>query len=135
VRLVVAAAIVDDLAAPTRVLAARRVEPRTLAGGWEFPGGKVEPGETTAAALHRELREELQVRVRLGVELPPAGGTAWPLADGLEMRLWFAEITAGIPAPTDSHDELRWLSAAELDDVPWLPADGPIVDRLRPRLS
>ena len=130
-----AAAIVDDLAGPSRVLAARRVEPQALAGGWEFPGGKVEPGETPAAALHRELREELQVRVRLGAELSPPDGTAWPLADGLEMRLWFAEVTAGIPTPTDSHDELRWLTPGLLDEVRWLPADLPIVDRLRPWLS
>ena len=78
--LVVAAAIVDDLIAPTRVLAARRVEPRALAGGWEFPGGKVEPGEDPVAALHRELAEELQVRVRpRGRAAPPDGG-AWPIA-------------------------------------------------------
>jgi 8-oxo-dGTP diphosphatase len=134
-QLVVAAAIVNDLTAPSRLLAARRVEPPALAGGWEFPGGKVEPGEEPVAALHRELAEELRIRVRLGAELPPADGAAWPLADGLVMRLWFVEVTAGTPIPTDSHDELRWLSAAQLDDVDWLPADLAIIDRVRSRMS
>jgi 8-oxo-dGTP diphosphatase len=133
--LVVAAAIVDDLADPSRVLAARRVAPRALAGGWEFPGGKVELGEDHVVALHRELDEELQIRVRLGEELPPSGGGAWPMAANLEMRLWFAVLTAGPPVLTDSHDELRWLTADQLDSVGWLPADRAVVDRLRPRLG
>lgn len=133
--LVVAAVLVDDLEAPTRLLAARRVAPPSLAGGWEFPGGKVEPGENPVAALHRELAEELGVRVRLGVELPPPGGGAWPIGAALQMRLWFAQVTAGVPVPTGSHDELRWLGPDRLGEVAWLPADLAIVDRLRARLS
>jgi 8-oxo-dGTP diphosphatase len=133
--LVVAAAIVDDLAGPSRVLAARRLAPRALAGGWEFPGGKVEPGEDPVVALHRELDEELRVRVRLGEELPPSHGGAWPMAANLELRIWFAVLAAGPPVLTDSHDQLRWLTADQLDDVSWLPADLAIVDRLRSRLG
>jgi 8-oxo-dGTP diphosphatase len=128
--LVVAAAIVDDLAAPTRVLAARRAAPSTLAGGWEFPGGKVEPGEDPTAALHRELAEELQITVDLGAEMCPPHGAAWPIVPEHEMRLWFAVVTSGPPIPTGSHDELRWLTSEQLDGVAWLPADRAILEEL-----
>ncbi len=125
----------DDLTAPSRVLAARRSAPGALAGGWEFPGGKVEPGEDPVAALHRELDEELRIRVRLGEELAAPDGATWPLAANLRMRLWFAAVTGGVPTLTSSHDELRWLEAGQLDLVDWLPADLDIVRQLRPRLS
>jgi 8-oxo-dGTP diphosphatase len=129
--LVVAAVIVDDLAEPTRLLAARRTEPPALAGGWEFPGGKVEPGEDPVAALHRELAEELQITVDLGAELCHPDGGAWPIGPEDEMRLWPAVVTSGTPTPTGSHDELRWLPGGQLDQVAWLPADTPIVAQLR----
>lgn len=76
--LVVAGAILDDLASPRRLLSARRAQPVSLAGRWEFPGGKVEPGEDPVVALHRELHEELGVVVRLGAEVvaPSPGGGA-----------------------------------------------------------
>ncbi len=128
--LVVAAVLVDDLASPSRILAARRRTPAALAGFWEFPGGKVEPAEDPVDALHRELAEELQITVELGSALEnPAGGT-WPISGEHEMRLWFARINAGVPTATGSHDALRWLTAAQLRDVPWLPADTTIVDVL-----
>jgi 8-oxo-dGTP diphosphatase len=132
--LVVAAVIVDDLTDPTRLLAARRAAPRTLAGGWEFPGGKVERGEDPIAALHRELAEELQITVDLGAELRPPDGAAWPIAPGHEMRLWFAVVTSGILTPTGSHDALRWLTSGQLDQVAWLPADRAIVAQLSDHL-
>ena len=131
----VGAVIVDRLERPSRVLAARRTRPPELAGQWELPGGKVEPGETPLAALHRELDEELGVRVRCGDELRPEKGTAWPLTAGLELRAWWCEVTGGDLRLSDAHDELRWLAAETLFDVPWLAPDRPLLARLRPALS
>jgi 8-oxo-dGTP diphosphatase len=110
-----------------RVLAAERAKPAHLAGLWEFPGGKVEDGETDLAALVRECAEELDVVVepgeRLGDDIPLPGGTA-------VLRVWTGRIATGTPRALE-HRSLRWLTAEELDDVPWLPADRPLVDELR----
>jgi 8-oxo-dGTP diphosphatase len=120
---VVGAAIVDDLNLPTTLLSGRRTEPPELAGGWELPGGKVEPGEDPRDALLREIREELGVEIELGalVEGPVAG--AWPLGERYVMQVWLARVTRGEPRPLEDHDQLRLLTRGELYDVSWLPAD------------
>ncbi len=119
--MVVGAAIVRG----GRVLAARRTAPASAAGRWEFPGGKVEPGETDAGSLVREVEEELGVRVRVDRWL--AG--AEEVGERYLLRVAVAVLEAGEPAPTE-HDELRWLGAAELDQVDWLDADRPFLDEL-----
>lgn len=133
--LVVAAIIVDSLVAPTRLLAARRSPGTALGGGWELPGGKVEPGEEPGEALRRELVEELSVEVEIGLELRNPAGDAWPINEGFAMRTWFVEIRTGSLSPTGGHDQLRWLAPAELLDTAWLTPDRPIVEYIRSWLN
>ncbi|WP_432572238.1 (deoxy)nucleoside triphosphate pyrophosphohydrolase [Kineococcus sp. SYSU DK005] len=130
-RLVVGAALVDDLERPGVLLAAQRSAPPALAGRWELPGGKVEPGEPPREALHRELDEELGVGVELGSEVPGPAGGAWPLGGDLAMRVWWARVVRGDPAPLQDHRALRWLPVGEWGSVDWLPGDVPLVERLQ----
>ncbi|MFI5973966.1 (deoxy)nucleoside triphosphate pyrophosphohydrolase [Streptomyces sp. NPDC051452] len=115
--LVVGAALLDG----GRLLAARRSAPAELAGRWELPGGKVEAGERPEDALVRELREEL------GIDAEPVARVAgeWPLRAPYVLRVWTARLLPGSPAPEplQDHDELRWLTPAELWAVPWLEQD------------
>ncbi|MFG3599053.1 (deoxy)nucleoside triphosphate pyrophosphohydrolase [Micromonospora chersina] len=126
--MVVGAAIIMD----GRVLACARSAPPEVAGRWEFPGGKVEPGEIETDALVRECAEELGVRVEIGDRL----GRDVRMAHGRSvLRVYLAQLLHGDEPKALEHSELRWLSAAELDTVPWLPADVPIVAALRPLLA
>ncbi len=111
-----------------RVLAARRTFPAAAAGRWEFPGGKVEPGETSEAALVRELAEELGVTAR--VERWLSG--AVPIGDAHELSVAVVRID-GEPTPHE-HDRVRWLGPDELDDVDWLEPDRPFLAELRAQL-
>lgn len=123
-RIVVGAALYDG---GGRLLAARRSAPPELAGGWELPGGKVEPGEGCEDALVRELREELGVEA-VAVERVPG---EWPLAKGYALRVWTARLVSGEPEPLEDHDALRWLVPDEVWTVDWLAADVPAVKALR----
>lgn len=102
-----------------RVLAARRSTPPL--GLWEFPGGKVEPGEQPTDALVRELREELGLAATVGEELGDPD-RPWPISERLELRL-FLVVAPGDPTPGDSHDALRWVGPGQLDGLDWLPSD------------
>ncbi len=122
IRVIVGAAIVGD----GRVLACERAEPAETAGKWEFPGGKVEPGETEEEALIRECEEELGVTIAVG----PRVGEDVMLGHGRAvLRIYLATLLKGTPEPLE-HSQLKWLSASELHTVPWLPADAPIVAAL-----
>ena len=122
-RLVVGVAVL----AGRRVLAARR-----CAGGWEFPGGKVEVDETPEQAAVREIDEELGCRVEITGWLAPTV----PISQGLELRVATAVLLDGEPVPRPGeHDAIRWLASDQLDDVDWLPADLPFVAELTAPLS
>ncbi|KOG32990.1 (deoxy)nucleoside triphosphate pyrophosphohydrolase [Streptomyces resistomycificus] len=126
---VVGAALLDG----GRLLAARRSAPPDLAGRWELPGGKVEAGETPEAALVRELREELGVETEALERIPGE----WPLRPPYVLQVWTARLRpgSGDPKPLQDHDELRWLTAPEVWDVPWLDQDVPAVREASARLD
>ena len=125
-RIIVGAAILDDAG---RVLGAERAEPPSMAGMWEFPGGKVEPGESEIEALVRECQEELAVTI----EVIDRVGEDIVLPSGWVLKVWTARAIEGEVTAVE-HSELRWLSVDELDSVPWLPADAPLVKALRVHL-
>ena len=129
-RPVVAAAIVDSLSRPTKLLACSRAYPRELRGQFELPGGKVEAGEDAVAALTREIAEELGARLTMGRRICPEGGRWWPILGGRKMAVWLAEVAPGSPAPSvgRSHLEARWTALGELADLPWIGADLPVVE-------
>jgi 8-oxo-dGTP diphosphatase len=118
-----------------RVLAARRAAPPALAGLWELPGGKVEPDEDPDACAVREITEELGCEVAVTGWL--GGSTVVPTEAGvgdLVLRVATAELVVGDPVPTE-HDAVRWLGAAELDEVDWLEPDRPFLAELSALLS
>ena len=119
---VVAAAIERDGC----YLAARRTRPAWAAGRWEFPGGKVEPGEGDEQALAREIREELGV----GIEVIRRVPGEWTLHDDLVLHLYVARVIEGEPQALDHHDQLRWVAPAEFDEIKWLESDREAVSTL-----
>lgn len=108
------------------VLAAYRPGPD---GGWEFPGGKVEPGETEEQAAVREIREELDLEIKIGASLGPPVG----ISERSRLHVYLASIVAGEPVLRE-HEELRWFDRDELDESAWLVPDRPFVRELRRQL-
>lgn len=120
---VVGAAIID---ADHRLLAQQRDRPAADAGRWEFPGGRVEPGEAEPAALARECQEELGVHIEVDERL----GADLILPSGWLLRVYTARLTGDTRPHPREHRAIRWVSPAELPTLDWLPADRVLLPRL-----
>jgi 8-oxo-dGTP diphosphatase len=125
--LVAAAALVD---ADGRVLIAQRPEGKQLAGLWEFPGGKVEPGEPPEEALIRELKEELDIDVAKACLAPFVFASHSYETFHLLMPLWLCRRWSGTVLARE-HQALAWVKPARMGDYPMPPADEPLVAYLR----
>lgn len=121
--LVVAAALID---ADGRILIAQRPDGKELAGLWEFPGGKVEPGERPETALIRELAEELGIVVSEPCLAPLTFASHSYRDKHLLMPLFVCRRWSGIAQPLEGQ-ALRWVRAAALRDMPMPPADAPLI--------
>ncbi len=125
--LVAAMALVD---ADGRVLLARRPEGKTMAGLWEFPGGKVLPGETPEAALIRELKEELGLDITESCLAPFTFASHRYEDFHLLMPLFLCRVWEGTPVALEGQ-ELKWLRPGEMRNLAMPPADAPLVTMLR----
>jgi len=120
----VMAAIIKD---ENRLLIAKRHSKDPLGGKWEFPGGKIEPGETPKECLVREIKEELGVEVKIG---PFYDDNVYSSQDhDIHLLFYWAEVITGKVIPV-VHDDLKWTTIEELANFDFAPADIPIVKRL-----
>lgn len=129
---VVGGAIIRDNDGTIEVLCAQRGPGRAMSGYWEFPGGKVEPGETEDEALARELFEELDisVEVRSHVATTPY---SYDFGD-ISLSVYVSTIEEGEPTRSE-HQSLGWVPVADLSDLRWAPADIPAMEKLRDTLT
>lgn len=125
--LVAAVALID---ADGRVLLARRPEGKPMAGLWEFPGGKLKPGETPEAALARELKEELGIDVTASCLAPFTFASHGYDGFHLLMPLYVCRVWDGVVRPCEGQ-EIAWVRSSRLGDYPMPPADEPLVAMLR----
>lgn len=128
---VVAAVICDNLEMKTKIFATARGYGE-FKGGWEFPGGKIEPGETPENALIREIKEELNTTIRVG-SLIDTIEYDYPKFH-LSMDCFWAEVISG-DLELKEAESARWLSAEELYSVGWLPADVGLIEKIKMELQ
>lgn len=124
---VVAAVICDSFENKSRIFATARGY-GDLKGGWEFPGGKVEPGETSQQALKREIMEELNTEIEVG-ELIDTIEYDYPTFH-LSMDCFWAVVTDG-KLELKEAEAAKWLTREQLDSVAWLPADVTLIEKIR----
>ena len=124
---VVAAIICDDIKEKNKIFATARGYGE-LKGGWEFPGGKVEPGETSQQALIREIIEELDTEIKVG-ELIDTVKYDYPTFH-LSMDCFWCEVLNG-DLVLKEHEAAKWLTKEKLNEVEWLPADITLIEEIR----
>ena len=124
---VVAAVICDCFDEKSKIFATARGYGE-LKGGWEFPGGKIEAGETQQEALKREILEELNTKIKVG-DLIDTIEYDYP-AFHLSMACFWAEVTAGHLELKEA-EAAKWLTKDQLNSVAWLPADVTLIDKIR----
>ena len=123
---VVAAVICDNMKEKNKIFATARGYGE-LKGGWEFPGGKIEAGETPQEALKREIMEELDTEIKVG-DLIDTIEYDYPTFH-LSMDCFWCEVVSGKLVLKEA-EAARWLTKEELDSVPWLPADRILLEKL-----
>lgn len=128
---VVAAVICDSLVNKTKIFSTARGY-GDFKGGWEFPGGKIEEGETPQEAVVREIREELEAAVKVG-ELIDTIEYDYPTFH-LSMDCFWCEVESGELKLLEA-EAAKWLTKEELDSVDWLPADVTLIDKIREQLE
>jgi len=124
---VVAAVICDSIESKTKIFATARGYGE-LKGGWEFPGGKIEEGETSQEALKREIREELEAEIEV-FDLIDTIEYDYPTFH-LSMDCFWCEVISGELVLKEA-EAARWLTKEQLDSVKWLPADITLIDKIR----
>lgn len=127
---VVVAAIIQDAAG--RYLVCRRKPEKQAGGKWEFPGGKLEPGEVETEALAREVKEELNAEIKV-IRLFDRSTTATQIKGepvNIELACYACELVGAPPETSTDHDELRWVIEPEMSKFDWAEPDLPAVRRM-----